>query len=134
MDSDGALTAIDHHVKTSSSTFDDFFEPAADITHTLYAAPAIKTSHEAVRIDSGTPTFMRGPGEAPGSIALESAIDEAAEACGMDPLGVSTQELCRGRTNLGQAVLLEGAARMLCRGRGALWLGGAAGIAAADAR
>jgi xanthine dehydrogenase YagR molybdenum-binding subunit len=30
--------------------------------------------------------FMRAPGEAPGSIALESAIDEAAVACGMDPL------------------------------------------------
>jgi xanthine dehydrogenase YagR molybdenum-binding subunit len=29
---------------------------------------------------------MRAPGEATGSIALESAIDEAAEACGMDPL------------------------------------------------
>jgi xanthine dehydrogenase YagR molybdenum-binding subunit len=30
--------------------------------------------------------FMRAPGEATGSIALESAIDEAAYACGMDPL------------------------------------------------
>ena len=29
---------------------------------------------------------MRAPGEAPGSIALESAIDEMAHACGMDPL------------------------------------------------
>jgi xanthine dehydrogenase YagR molybdenum-binding subunit len=29
---------------------------------------------------------MRAPGEAPGSIALESAIDEMAQACGMDPL------------------------------------------------
>ena len=29
---------------------------------------------------------MRAPGEATGSIALESAIDEAAWACGMDPL------------------------------------------------
>jgi xanthine dehydrogenase YagR molybdenum-binding subunit len=29
---------------------------------------------------------MRGPGEATGSVALESAIDEMAEACGMDPL------------------------------------------------
>ena len=29
---------------------------------------------------------MRAPGEATGSIALESAIDEAAHACGMDPL------------------------------------------------
>jgi xanthine dehydrogenase YagR molybdenum-binding subunit len=85
-DREGALTAIDHHTKTSSSTFDDFFEPASDASHTLYASPAIATSHEAVRLDTGTPLFMRAPGEATGSIALESAIDEMAQACGMDPL------------------------------------------------
>lgn len=85
-DAEGLLTAIDHHAKTSSSTFDDFFEPAADASHTLYASPAIVTTHEAVRVDSGTPLFMRAPGEATGSIVLESAIDEMAHACGMDPL------------------------------------------------
>jgi len=85
-DGEGALTAIEHHAKTVSSTFDDFFEPAADASHTLYASPAIATSHEAVRIDTGTPLFMRAPGEATGSIVLESAIDEMASACGMDPL------------------------------------------------
>jgi xanthine dehydrogenase YagR molybdenum-binding subunit len=85
-DSTGALTALAHHAKTVSSTFDDFFEPAADASHTLYASPAISTSHEAVRVDTGTPLFMRAPGEATGSIALESAIDEMAWACQMDPL------------------------------------------------
>jgi xanthine dehydrogenase YagR molybdenum-binding subunit len=85
-DNDGKLTAIDHRTKTTSSTFDDFFEPASDISHTLYASTAIATSHEAVRLDTGTPLFMRAPGEATGSIALESAIDEMAHACGMDPL------------------------------------------------
>ena len=85
-DNDGKLTALDHHAKTTSSTFDDFFEPAADASHTLYASRAISTSHEAVRVDTGTPLFMRAPGEATGSIALESAIDEMAQACGMDPL------------------------------------------------
>jgi xanthine dehydrogenase YagR molybdenum-binding subunit len=85
-DGDGALTALSHHTKTASSTFDDFFEPASDASHTLYASPAIATSHEVVRLDTGTPLFMRAPGEATGSIALESAIDEMAEACGMDPL------------------------------------------------
>jgi xanthine dehydrogenase YagR molybdenum-binding subunit len=85
-DGDGSLTAIDHRAKTVSSSFDDFFEPAADASHTLYASPAIATSHEAVRVDTGTPLFMRAPGEATGSIALESAIDEAAWACQMDPL------------------------------------------------
>jgi xanthine dehydrogenase YagR molybdenum-binding subunit len=85
-DADGALLALHHHTKTASSTFDDFFEPASDASHTLYASPAIRSSHEAVRLDTGTPLFMRAPGEATGSIALESAIDEMAAACAMDPL------------------------------------------------
>ena len=85
-DADGALTAIGHHTRTATSTYDDFIEPASDTSQTLYASPAIATSHEAVRLDTGTPMFMRAPGEAPGSAALESAIDEMADACGMDPL------------------------------------------------
>jgi xanthine dehydrogenase YagR molybdenum-binding subunit len=85
-DADGALLALHHHTKTASSTFDDFFEPASDVSHTIYASPAIRSSHAAVRLDTGTPLFMRAPGEATGSIALESAIDEMAAACGMDPL------------------------------------------------
>ncbi len=83
---DGALTALEHRTLTASSSFDDFFEPASNASHSLYASPALATAHEGVRLDTGTPTFMRAPGEAPGSIALESAIDELAAACGMDPL------------------------------------------------
>jgi xanthine dehydrogenase YagR molybdenum-binding subunit len=85
-DAAGLLTALEHSAKTVSSTFDDFFEPAADASHTLYASPAIRTAQEAVRVDSGTPLFMRAPGEATGSIALESAIDEMAWAFRMDPI------------------------------------------------
>jgi xanthine dehydrogenase YagR molybdenum-binding subunit len=85
-DGQGRLTALSHHARTATSSFDDFIEPAANASHTLYACPAIATSHEAVRIDTGTPLFMRAPGEASGSAALESAIDEMALACGMDPL------------------------------------------------
>src|SRR5262249_39722287 len=43
-------------------------------------------SYEAVRVDTGTPGPMRAPGAATGSLALESAIDEMAHACGIDPL------------------------------------------------
>jgi xanthine dehydrogenase YagR molybdenum-binding subunit len=85
-DAAGALTALSHHVLTATSTFDDFVEPAGNASHSLYASKAIWTGHEAVRIDTGTPLFMRAPGEASGSAALESAIDEMALACGMDPL------------------------------------------------
>ncbi len=85
-DAEGTLRALHHHTRTASSRFDDFFEPASNASHTLYASPAIRTSHEAVRLDTGTPLFMRAPGEAPGSLALECAIDEMALECGMDPL------------------------------------------------
>jgi xanthine dehydrogenase YagR molybdenum-binding subunit len=86
VDDSGKLTALVHRTKTTTSTFDDFYEPASNVSHALYASPAIATAHEAVRIDTGTPLFMRAPGEATGSIALESAIDEMAYACEMDPL------------------------------------------------
>ena len=85
-DDAGALTALSHHTRTTSSSFDDFFEPSSGASLSLYATPALSASHEAVRLDTGTPGFMRAPGEASGSAALESAIDEMALACGMDPL------------------------------------------------
>ena len=90
-DAAGTLTALAHHTKTATSTYDDFVEPASDTSHTLYATPALSTSHEAVRLDTGTPMFMRAPGEAPGSAALESAVDEMAWACGTDPLAFRLQ-------------------------------------------
>ena len=39
-----------------------------------------------MKLDVGTPTFQRAPGEATGTFALESAIDELAERAGVDPL------------------------------------------------
>jgi xanthine dehydrogenase YagR molybdenum-binding subunit len=85
-DPQGRLTAIHHHAISSTSSFDEFFEPSANASLTLYASPAILVEHEGVRLDFGTPGPMRAPGEASGSAALEAAIDEAAEAAGMDPL------------------------------------------------
>jgi xanthine dehydrogenase YagR molybdenum-binding subunit len=49
-------------------------------------APAHHTANLVVPLDVPTPTFMRAPGEAPGSFALESALDELAEKCGLDPI------------------------------------------------
>ena len=85
-DDAGRLTLIEHEALSTTSSFDEFIEPAANASHNLYASPAIVTRHEGVRIDTGTPGPMRAPGEASGSAALECAMDEAAEAAGMDPL------------------------------------------------
>ncbi|PYE22974.1 xanthine dehydrogenase molybdenum binding subunit apoprotein [Rhizobium sp. PP-CC-3A-592] len=86
MESDGTLTALHHRSLSATSAFDDFLEPAANASLPLYASPAILVEHEGIRLDTGTPGPMRAPGEASGSAALEVAIDEAAQACGMDPL------------------------------------------------
>ena len=85
-DADGALTALGHHTLAATSSFDNMIEPASGASSSVYASPVIRLSHEAVRLDTGTPSFMRAPGEAPGSAALECAMDEMAQACGMDPL------------------------------------------------
>ncbi len=85
-DGDGRLTALEHEAISSTSSFDDFLEPAANASHNLYASPAIATRHSGLRVDTGTPGPMRAPGEASGSAALEVAMDEAAEAAGLDPL------------------------------------------------
>jgi xanthine dehydrogenase YagR molybdenum-binding subunit len=39
-----------------------------------------------VELDVPTPSWMRAPGECPGMFALESALDELALACGVDPI------------------------------------------------
>ncbi|MEO1678340.1 MAG: xanthine dehydrogenase family protein molybdopterin-binding subunit [Pseudomonadota bacterium] len=85
-DADGKLTALDHHSLSSTSTFDDFLEGAASASQNTYTSPAIQTAVSGVRIDTGTPGPMRAPGEASGSAGLEVAMDEAAQAAGLDPL------------------------------------------------
>ena len=83
---DGALTYVRHDVVSHTSDFEDFVEPSALITQMLYACPNGTTTHRLVKLNTGTPTFQRAPGEASGSFALEVALDELAYALEVDPL------------------------------------------------
>ena len=83
---DGKLTALSHHTLTQTSSFDEFVEPASVLSRVAYATPNLSSTHEVMHADVGTPSFMRAPGEAPGSAALESAMDEMAYALKVDPL------------------------------------------------
>ncbi|WP_416971801.1 xanthine dehydrogenase family protein molybdopterin-binding subunit [Streptomyces sp. 4F14] len=85
-DPDGRLRALDHRSLSMTSTVHEYVEAATTISRVMYDADAHRTANEAVRLDVPTPTFMRAPGEAPGSFALESALDELAEKLGMDPI------------------------------------------------
>ncbi len=83
---DGRLAAIGHDVVEQTSTIQEFAEQTAVVTRMMYAAPNRQTSHRLARLDVPTPSWMRAPGECPGMFALESAIDELAYDCGIDPI------------------------------------------------
>jgi len=83
---DGALSALRHDTVAQTSTFDEFMEAAGMPSRMLYAVPSVTTSHRLVRTDIGTPSYTRAPGWAPGTFALECAMDEMAYAIEMDPL------------------------------------------------
>ena len=83
---DGQLVAIQHDTIAQTSQFDEFVETAGLASRIIYASPNTATSHRLVRLNMGTPTFARAPGEAPGMFALESAMDELAYKLNMDPL------------------------------------------------
>src|SRR5207237_9496806 len=85
---DGQLAALRHESTSATSRFDVFVEAAALQPRHIYACPNIETKHRVVRLDIGTPTFMRAPGESSGSFALESAMDELAHALALDPLAL----------------------------------------------
>lgn len=85
-DADGRLRALEHSSLSLTSTVHEFVEPSAAVARTMYDADAHHTASRVVRLDVPTPTWMRAPGEAPGSFALESALDELAEKCGLDPI------------------------------------------------
>ncbi|MEU1412348.1 xanthine dehydrogenase family protein molybdopterin-binding subunit [Streptomyces sp. NPDC005731] len=85
-DADGRLRALDHSSVNLTSTVHEFVEPSAGVARVMYDADAHHTANRVVRLDVPTPTWMRAPGEAPGSFALEAALDELAEKCGIDPI------------------------------------------------
>jgi xanthine dehydrogenase YagR molybdenum-binding subunit len=85
-DRDGRLTGIIHDAVLGTATHEEWVEQSAALTRMLYACPNRRTTHRAVRLNLDTPTIMRAPGEAPGSFALESAVDELADKLGMDPI------------------------------------------------
>ncbi|MGW1316757.1 xanthine dehydrogenase family protein molybdopterin-binding subunit [Streptomyces sp. NPDC002426] len=85
-DAEGRLRALEHRCLSRTSTVYEFIESGAGPARVMYDAPAHHTENQVVELDVPSPTFMRAPGEAPGSFALESAIDELAEQCGIDPI------------------------------------------------
>ena len=83
---DGKLVAINHHSIGQTSTYEEFTESTLMQTRMMYASPSVSTRYRLLPLNVATPIWMRGPGEATGAFALESAMDEMAHAIEMDPI------------------------------------------------
>ncbi|UKT65562.1 xanthine dehydrogenase family protein molybdopterin-binding subunit [Pedobacter mucosus] len=83
---DGKLTGITHKAFGETSVYENFTEGVVNMAKFMYQCDNVNTSYTVVPVDLGVPIWMRGPGEATGAFALESAIDELAHALNMDPL------------------------------------------------
>jgi xanthine dehydrogenase YagR molybdenum-binding subunit len=85
-DADGRLSAIAHATIEQTSRIKEFAEGCAAPSRMMYAAPNRRTTHRLDALDVPVPFWMRAPGVAPGMFAGESAMDELAIACGLDPI------------------------------------------------
>jgi xanthine dehydrogenase YagR molybdenum-binding subunit len=85
-DAAGRLSAIGHDVVEQTSRIKEFAEQAALPSRVVYAAPNRRTTHRLAPLDISQPGWMRAPGETPGMYAAEVAMDEMAQACGLDPI------------------------------------------------
>src|SRR5258708_7886461 len=85
-ESNGRLTAIAHDVVEQTATIHESVEQTAIATRMMYAAPNRRTTHRFARLDVPANSWLRAPGECPGMFALESAMDERAIACWLDPI------------------------------------------------
>jgi xanthine dehydrogenase YagR molybdenum-binding subunit len=84
---DGKLVAVQHDTTMHGSLVGEHVEACgAASSAVLYDTPNFSMSHTVRRMNIATPTFMRAPGENPGTFALESAMDELAVALSMDPV------------------------------------------------
>ena len=83
---DGQLTALQHVSTSSIGMADELINLITYGTPHAYACPNVSTRATQIRQSIPIPGWMRAPGEAEGSFALESAIDELAYAVGIDPI------------------------------------------------
>jgi xanthine dehydrogenase YagR molybdenum-binding subunit len=85
---EGKLVGISHQAVGQTSCYEDFEECPSDVSRQLYDCPNVSTSNKIVSLDIGSPVWMRGPGPATGTFALESAMDELSYALKIDPIAL----------------------------------------------
>ncbi|AZP15001.1 xanthine dehydrogenase family protein molybdopterin-binding subunit [Streptomyces aquilus] len=82
----GRLTAAIHDIDAETSSYETFTEAVMAAGQMMYSMPNVRQAYRQVALDVNTPIWMRGPGLATASFAIESAMDELAHELGVDPI------------------------------------------------
>ncbi len=85
-DAYGKLTAFAHETLTHTAVDNEFVEQTGVMSRMMYAVPNSLVTHRVFTTHIQAPTYVRAPGETPGSFALESAMDELAYKLKLDPV------------------------------------------------
>ena len=85
-DDAGIIRATGQEYRVSNLPDEAFSEPVARADRAFYATDKLEITHEIARIHRLAAGSVRAPGEAIGIPAFEMALDELAEAAGIDPL------------------------------------------------
>ena len=117
MDGDGRLTALEHDAAATTSSFDDFLEPAANASHNLYATPGDRDAAHAACASTparparcarrARPRARRRSNARSTRRPRPAASTRSSSACATTPRSIRPP---------GKPVLVEGAARVLRRG------------------
>lgn len=87
-DGQGRLLAGIYETLQQNSRYDGYGSDHGANPPRLYAYGAWRGSERIIRVDTQTPGHQRAPHEHPSSYATECALDELAEALGMDPVAL----------------------------------------------
>lgn len=100
---EGKITALIHEKTSTTSPWDNYAESNSKIIGMLYASPNFEATYQLARANVMPSTFMRAPGEAPGSFAIESSLDDIAYQLGLDPIEIRLRNHADKDPNDGKA-------------------------------
>src|SRR5262249_42098298 len=83
---DGKLVSLQHDYVYHRSMLDGHHEDCGETTPFQYSVPNLRVRFGRAKRNVGAGADMRGPGDVPGMYAIESAMNELADALKIDPL------------------------------------------------
>ena len=99
---DGTMQVLRHEAVAETSRFEEYQEVVVNWSGLLYQIENADFVYKIAPLDVYTPGDMRAPGAPTGTFAIESAVDELAEAVGIDPVALRLKNYSEQDNNEGK--------------------------------